>query len=332
MHTRSGLLAAVAISAVALAGCTTYQEPSASDSMSAGTTESASMQAQACTPVAGDTLVVLADDMNLQLSDNVVPAVNADSATDPVMAALDVVSAALDTPTLIQLNKSVDVERQTSADVAAQFVSDNGLTAPQSGTGDLVVGTANFSENITLGEIYAAVLRDAGYTVEVRTIGSRETYMPALQSGEIDIVPEYAATATEYLNKAINGADAATIASGDIDTTMAAVAPLAEQSGIVFGTASAAQDQNAFATTQGFVDAYGVTTLSELAATCGPIILGGPAECPERAFCQVGLEDTYGIKIDSFLSLDAGGPLTKTAITDGDVALGLVFSSDGALG
>ncbi|WNM28154.1 glycine betaine ABC transporter substrate-binding protein [Demequina capsici] len=332
MHTRSGLLAAVAISAVALAGCTTYQDPSASDSMSAGTTESASMQAQACTPVAGDTLVVLADDMNLQLSDNVVPAVNADSATDPVMAALDVVSAALDTPTLIQLNKSVDVERQTSADVAAQFVSDNGLTAPQSGTGDLVVGTANFSENITLGEIYAAVLRDAGYTVEVRTIGSRETYMPALQSGEIDIVPEYAATATEYLNKAINGADAATIASGDIDTTMAAVAPLAEQSGIVFGTASAAQDQNAFATTQGFVDAYGVTTLSELAAACGPIILGGPAECPERAFCQVGLEDTYGIKIDSFLSLDAGGPLTKTAITDGDVALGLVFSSDGALG
>jgi len=331
MHTRSGILAAAAISTLALAGCTTYEESAASGSSTSSSSPGTTQQVT-CTPVAGDTLVVLDDDLGLQLSDNVIPAVNADSATDTVLDALAVVSAALDTDALIQLNKAVDVERQTSTDVASQFVADNGLTAPSEGEGSLVIGAANFSENITVAEIYGDVLADAGYDVEVRTIGNRETYMPALQSGEVDIVPEYAATVTEYLNLQINGADAPTVASGDIAETVAALEPLAEQVGLVFGEASSAQDQNAFATTQGFVDAYGVTTLSQLAETCGPIILGGPAECPERDFCQIGLEDTYGIEIDSFLSLDAGGPLTKTAITGGDVALGLVFSSDGALG
>ncbi|GMA36748.1 hypothetical protein GCM10025876_29520 [Demequina litorisediminis] len=60
-------------------------------------------------------------------------------------------------------------------------------------------------------------------------------------------------------------------------------------------------------------------------------MLGGPPECPERPFCQPGLEDTYGIEVAEFRSLDAGGPLTKNAITTGEIALGLVFSSDGAL-
>ncbi len=56
-----------------------------------------------------------------------------------------------------------------------------------------------------------------------------------------------------------------------------------------------------------------------------------PPECPERPFCQAGLEDTYGLVFDSFTALDAGGPLTKTALTTGEVSVGLVFSSDGSL-
>jgi osmoprotectant transport system substrate-binding protein len=60
-------------------------------------------------------------------------------------------------------------------------------------------------------------------------------------------------------------------------------------------------------------------------------VLGGPPECPERPFCQPGLEETYGLEIGEFVSLDAGGPLTKTALQQGNIALGLVFSSDAAL-
>jgi osmoprotectant transport system substrate-binding protein len=327
VRTSHGILAAVAASVMVLSACSTAT-PSTPASPTGGTATAA-----ACVPVAGDQLVVLADDMHLQTVDNIIPAVNADSAKDPaVLAALDAVSGALTTAKLVDLNKATDVDFNSSADAAAAFVSSEGVTAPQKGTGSLTVGAANFSENITVAEIYAAVLRDAGYAVDVRTIGNRETYMPALMSGEVDIVPEYVGTVTEFLNKQINGADAAPLASGDLDATAAKLAALASQKGLAFGTPSSAQDQNAFAVTQAFADAHGLTTLSDLARACGTISLGGPAECPDRPFCQPGLESTYGLKFGEFQSLDAGGPLTKAAIRKGDVVLGLVFSSDGTLG
>lgn len=332
MHTRIGPLAVLATSALLLAGCTSAASTPASTTADAMTGAPTAMAAQACLPIPGDNLVVLTDDMNLQNSDNVIPAINANTAEDSsVVAALDAVSAVLDTTTLIQLNKAVDIDRQTSAEVAAQFVADQGLTAPSKGTGSLTVGAANFSENITVAEIYGAVLRDAGYDVTVRPIGNRETYMPALESGEVNVVPEYAATAAEFLNHKLNGDDAAAVASGDIAVTSAALADLGAQVGLVFGTASAAQDQNAFAVTTAFSEKYGVTSLSQLAENCMGIALGGPPECPERTFCQIGLEDVYGIDITDFSALDAGGPLTKTAIRQGAVAVGLVFSSDGEL-
>jgi osmoprotectant transport system substrate-binding protein len=85
--------------------------------------------------------------------------------------------------------------------------------------------------------------------------------------------------------------------------------------------------------TQEFADQLGVTTLSELADACGDgsLVLGGPAECPSRPFCQPGLEETYGLQFAEFREFDAGGPATKAAIQQGEVSMGLVFSSDGAL-
>jgi osmoprotectant transport system substrate-binding protein len=135
---------------------------------------------------------------------------------------------------------------------------------------------------------------------------------------------------TEFLE----GDDATAVASGDVQATLDALQPLAEQAGLTFGTPSEAVDQNAFAVTQEFADQLGVTTLSELAEACGDgsLILGGPAECPERPFCQIGLEETYGLQFASFRELgDAGGPLTKAAIEQGEVSIGLVLTSSGSL-
>ena len=103
--------------------------------------------------------------------------------------------------------------------------------------------------------------------------------------------------------------------------------------GLVFGKPSAAQDQNAFAATSAFAEKYGVKTLSDLAAKCSgaATVLGGPAECPQRPKCQQGLVEVYSFQAGKFSSLDAGGPLTKNALKQGTVSVGLVFSSDGAL-
>lgn len=288
-----------------------------------------------CEPVAGDALVVLADDLGLQTVDNIVPAVNAAAVAgdDAILGLLDAVSATLDTPALIALNKAVDVDRQTSTVVAQAYLAEQGLdTQDQVGAGRaVVVGAGNFSESATLAELYAGVLDAAGYDASTQTIGNRETYLPALQSGELTIVPEYVGTLTEFLNKGANGADAEAAASADLDATVAALTGLGEGVGLVFGMPAAAQDQNAFAVTTAFADEHDVATLSDLAATCGGIVLGGPPECPERTFCQPGLEEVYGLQVGEFISLDAGGPLTKSALTGGQIALGLVFSSDAAL-
>jgi osmoprotectant transport system substrate-binding protein len=291
----------------------------------------------ACAPVAGDKLVVLQDDKHLQLADNVTPVVNAAtaSANPAVLPALDAVSAKLTTDELIKLNAAVDVDRKSATDVASGWVADNNLTQGlQQGSGPIVVGAAPGTESTILANIYADVLKGAGFGASVQEAGGqREIYLPALESGQLQVFPEYLATVTESLNKTVNGPNAPQVATTDAQSTLAAVQPLAAQKGLVFGTPSAAVDQNGFAVTTAFADKHSVKTLSDLAAACGDgsLTLGAGNECPQRPFCQPGLEKTYGLKFASFKPYDSGGPLTKAAIQKGEVSLGLVFTSDGSL-
>ncbi|MFC8615704.1 glycine betaine ABC transporter substrate-binding protein [Micromonospora purpureochromogenes] len=288
-----------------------------------------------CAPVAGDQLVVLNDDKKLQNTDNIIPAINVDAANPQLVAALDKVSTALDTPKLIALNKAVDVDRKTPKAAAEEFASANNLTAgiAKGPGGQIVVGAGNFSESQTLAELYKIVLTAAGYQVKVQQIGNRELYEPALEKGEIQVVPEYAATMAEFLNTKANGKNATPVSSPELEKTVTALKAAGDKVGITFGAPAAAQDQNAFAVTKAFADKYGVQTISDLAAKCSgsATVLAGPPECPQRPKCQAGLVEVYDFKAGSFSSLDAGGPQTKNALKTGTASVGLVFSSDGAL-
>jgi osmoprotectant transport system substrate-binding protein len=279
-----------------------------------------------------DDLVVLADDKGLQTVDNVVPVVRREAATEPLVEALDTVSESLTTEDLVELNRRADVERQSPQNVAEDFAEENGLTEGLGGgSGEITVGAANFSESQILANLYAIVLDAAGFEAEVQDVTNREVYGPALERGEITVFPEYAGTYTEYLNKRKNGPDAPAVASGDLEATVAALRPLAAEVGLEVLEPSEAADQNAFAVTREFAEENDLRTLSDLAGYEGELVLGGPPECPTRPFCQPGLEKTYGLEFDGFVALDAGGPLTKTALKQGRIQLGLVFSSDGSL-
>ncbi|MER7334577.1 MULTISPECIES: glycine betaine ABC transporter substrate-binding protein [unclassified Micromonospora] len=325
-------LAVGAVGALAAAGLLT----GCGDAGSSGTeAPEPAASGAGCAPVAGDQLVVLDDDKKLQNTDNVIPAVNAKAANPQLFAALDKVSAALDTPKLIQLNKAVDVDRKTARQAAEEFAAANGVTTgiAKGPGGQIVIGAANFTENEILAELYKIALTAAGYEVKVQQIGNRELYEPALERGEIQVVPEYAATMAEFLNTKANGKDAQPVSSPELEKTVAALKAAGDKVGIVFGTPAAAQDQNAFAVTKAFADKYGVRTLSELAAKCSgqATVLAGPPECPQRPKCEAGLVQVYDFKAGSFSSLDQGGPQTKNALKTGAASVGLVFSSDGAL-
>lgn len=203
------------------------------------------------------------------------------------------------------------------------------------GSGELTVGGANFTEMTIMQEMYAALLEDAGYTVTIEAVDSREIYLPALESGEIDIVPEYAATFAEFLNAKANGPDApqnSPVATNDAQETVEAARPLAEQYGLEVLEPSQAADQNGFAVSQDFAEQNDLTTLSDLGALGEPITLAAVEECPDRPFCEPGLESTYGIEIkDPPLALGFSTTQTKQEVQRGGAQLGLVATTDGTL-
>src|SRR5918994_1685796 len=78
-----------------------------------------------------------------------------------------------------------------------------GATGSAAPTDTIVVGSANFTESQILAEIYAQALQAKGVTVEKRlNIGSRETYIPGLQAGSLDLMPEYTGVLLQYFDKA----------------------------------------------------------------------------------------------------------------------------------
>jgi osmoprotectant transport system substrate-binding protein len=201
-------------------------------------------------------------------------------------------------------------------------------TAPPTTAAKLSVTVAsfNFGESEILANMYKDVLAKAGVSVTLRDdLGAREVVEPALQSGQIDVVPEYVGTVLEYLNKGAGEA------SGDLNATLAKLRSRFAPLGITVLDPSPAADQNAFAVSKATAAKDNLTNTSDLAPYASKMTLGGPPECPTRPFCQIGLQKTYGLTFKSFKALDADGPLTKSALKNGQIDVGLVFSSDGDL-
>lgn len=214
--------------------------------------------------------------------------------------------------------------------------SDNGDTADGAqtdGGAPVVIATTNFSETKILASMYQQVLEANGVDASIKELTTREVIIPALSSGQVQLTPEYLGSLTEFLNKDVNGADAPQVATGDAQQSFEEAKPLAESKDLTLLEPSAAQDQNAFAVTQAFADENGLATLTDLGTYSqqSPVTLGGPPECPKRPFCQPGLEDTYDVQVESFVPLDAGGPLTIQALKQDKVNVGLVFSSSGSV-
>jgi len=189
--------------------------------------------------------------------------------------------------------------------------------------GSLTIGSFNFSESAILANIYGKALQGKGYTVNFKNnLGDREVVQPALLNGAIDAYLTYSATELTFLK-----GDATPDPAQTTDRLRAAYA----SKGISVLNYSPAIDANAYGVTKATADKYHLTKMSDLTPIAGQLTLGGPPECPTRPFCLPGLEKTYGLKFKAFKPLDVAGPLTKTALSNGDVDIALLFSSDGAV-
>lgn len=201
----------------------------------------------------------------------------------------------------------------------------------EGGKGSVTVGGANFTEATLMAELYAGVLEEAGYSVSITNVEGRELYEPELESGGIDVVPEYAATMAEFLNTEVNGPDAEPVASSDADATVAALRELAEPRGLTVLDAGDAVNQNAFAVTGDFATENDLTTLTDLGELGEPVRLAAGEDCPQRPFCEPGLESTYGIDVTEIVPLGVGTVQAKQAVQRGDAELALVSTTDAVL-
>jgi osmoprotectant transport system substrate-binding protein len=197
--------------------------------------------------------------------------------------------------------------------------------------GNVVVGGQDFTESQIMAAIYQKILENEGYTVQTKLVTTRDVYLPELSNGGVDIVPDYLAGITDFLNTDKNGPDAPLVSSNDVDKTLAALTPLAEAKGISILPPSDATDQNAFFVTQDFADQNNLTTLSDLAAMGQTIKLGAPPDCQGRADCEGGLTKVYGLKISEIVPLDFASAQVKDAVTNGEVQLGETGTTDGTL-
>ncbi len=202
--------------------------------------------------------------------------------------------------------------------------ADDGGSVEDADGSVITVGSNDSAEGVLMANIYLGALEAAGVEVDTQlNIGSREIYWPALEQGEIDLMPEYIGS----LHNHLTGGD------DTITTTEDLLEDLAEQvpDDIVFLDPAEAENPNAHLVTPETADEYGLTTLSDLAEVSDELVAGGPPEARERPDGLPGLEEVYGIEFADYRDLDNGGPLTIEALIGGDIDVARAYATMGVI-
>ncbi|MBP1849509.1 glycine betaine ABC transporter substrate-binding protein [Rhizobium halophytocola] len=179
------------------------------------------------------------------------------------------------------------------AALAASLLATVSLTTAHAAE-TIKVGSKNFTEQYILGEMYAALLEHAGYTVERKiNLGGTLIAHQALVNGDIDLYPEYTGTALSAVVKGEISSDPKTVYdtvkdfySKELKLTWL------EPTGINNGYAMIVSKETA--------DANGLKTLSDLGKVAGKLVMGGGPEFPDRPDGLPGLKATYGIEFKEY--------------------------------
>lgn len=187
----------------------------------------------------------------------------------------------------------------------------------------IVIGSQDYYSNEIIAEIYAQTLEEAGFSVDREfRIGQRETYMKELESGKIDLFPEYSGPLLRYWKS-----DTTETESSAVFTALQVVAPEGLQ---VLSMANAA-DQDTYVVTKSFAQQWDLTKLSDLTKVTDPIKIGANSEAESRPYGPAGLKDKIGIQTTFTPIEDGGGPLTVKALLDNTVQMAILYTASPAM-
>jgi osmoprotectant transport system substrate-binding protein len=190
------------------------------------------------------------------------------------------------------------------------------------GGGPVVVGSANFTENQILAELYAQAMKAKGVDASTKlNIGSREIYIKALQDGSIGVIPEYSGNLLLYFDK-----NSTATTEEEIQQAL----PAAVGSDLKAGTPSKAADQDVYVVTKQFSEQNQITSLADLKKVSADSVLGGPSELEKRAYGPPGLEKIYGAKFKEFKPYDSPAVKVKD-LNDNKIQVATFFTTEAAI-
>ncbi|ROQ17475.1 MULTISPECIES: ABC transporter substrate-binding protein [unclassified Curtobacterium] len=209
--------------------------------------------------------------------------------------------------------------------VALSGCSTSDPTKPASGGGDgsgstpIVVGSFNFPESEILGSMYALVLKDAGFDVTTKfNLGPRQTTIPALKDGSINLMPEYNGNLLFFYD---TKATAKTTA--EVDAALKTEIPKDFQ----VLEPSPAEDKDAYVVTQAEAEKNGLTSIGDL-SKIEPFSLGANPQFGTLPYGIPGLKSRYGVDKVTFKSIeDYGGPDTVKALVDDTVQVADIYTT-----
>ena len=188
------------------------------------------------------------------------------------------------------------------------------------------VGSADFTESKIIAEIYAQALEANGFTISRQFgIGSRETYIPAVQDHSIDLIPEYTGNLLQYF-------DPKSAATTPDSVLLGLLKALPGDLSILYP--SPAEDKDTLAVSAATAQRWNLRSIADLAAHSAEVKVGAPSEFQTRQTGLVGLKEKYGLDIApaNFVAIsDGGGPATVKALTDGTVTAANIFSTSPAI-
>lgn len=184
----------------------------------------------------------------------------------------------------------------------------------------IVIGSQDYYSNEIIAETYAQALEAQGYEVDRQfRIGQREVYLPEIESGDIDIFPEYSGPLLQYWDSTTSAR-----LRGEVDSALADAAP----EGLTVLPSAPATDQDAYVVTREFADRWNLTSIGDLADVTEPLTMGGNSEGEDRPNGPKGLKSSYGIDTAFTPIEDGGGPLTVKALKDGSVQFAIIYTAD----
>jgi osmoprotectant transport system substrate-binding protein len=197
--------------------------------------------------------------------------------------------------------------------------------APTNGN-PITIGSKDFAEQYILSNMYRLLLEHNGMTVEdVVILPNEAAAQEAITSGEIDLYPEYAATALQ----AILGEELPDPPDRDEIYNQVKEA-YEEQFDLIWLERSPFENNQALAMTRERAEELGITTYSDLSEQANELVLGGPAEFFARPDGLEGLQEAYG-GFEFRETRQLSPALRYPALQDGTIDVVVAFSTDGEI-